>query len=91
MGDSSGEAGNLDTDAPFTMSDPDEEEKADFKLTGVVNRQRALELIELARNFQVLPYSDDFRPTDVAKDGGFALDDKELLDKYRGAMKDLIK
>ena len=34
---------------------------------------------------------DDFRSKDVAKDGGFDLDDPVLLTKYRNAFKDLIK
>ena len=40
---------------------------------------------------RIISKSDDFRASDVAKDGGFALDDEETLTKYRGAFKDLIK
>ena len=47
--------------------------------------------MELARNFKIVSMDDDFRPPDVYKDGGFALDDKEVLNKYRSALKDLIK
>lgn len=35
--------------------------------------------------------SDDYRALDVARDGGFNLDDAVLLAKYRSAMKDLLK
>lgn len=35
--------------------------------------------------------TDDFRASDAHKDGGFALDDQEVLTKYRSALKDLIK
>ena len=52
---------------------------------------RVRELIELAKEFKILPYGDDFRPPDIHKNGGFALDDKEVLNKYRGALKDLLK
>lgn len=45
----------------------------------------------MASKFQIIPYNDDFRAPDASKDGGFALDDKEVLNKYRGALKDLIK
>jgi hypothetical protein len=34
---------------------------------------------------------DDIRAGDVAKEGGFALDDVQVLSKYRNAFKDLLK
>lgn len=59
------------------------------------SQQVMSDIVEMAKKFhelqQVLPSGDDYRPSDVHKDGGFALDDKEVLDKYRSALKDLIK
>lgn len=34
--------------------------------------------------------NDDYRQADVARDGGFNLDDAALLAKYRSAFKDLL-
>ena len=41
--------------------------------------------------FRPLNHSDDYRASDVAKDGGFNLDDAAMLAKYRSAFKDLLK
>ena len=49
------------------------------------------EIIETARAFR--PYtdlSDDFRVAGVHKDGGFPLDDPEVVGRYRRAAKDII-
>jgi len=46
---------------------------------------------EDAKNFKCSTRSDNYRPSDVAKNGGFDLDDPETVAKYRGAAKDLVK
>jgi hypothetical protein len=40
--------------------------------------------------FRLIQRSDDFRAVNVARDGGFNLDDAVLLAKYRSAFKDLL-
>ena len=41
--------------------------------------------------FRIIQAKDDYRVQNIYKDGGFALDDEETLQKFRNAFKDLIK
>ena len=41
--------------------------------------------------FRIVDKTDDFRASELSKEGGFPLDDEEVLNKFRTAFKDLIK
>lgn len=53
--------------------------------------RRRDQIIELARNFKTIERIDDWRQPDVAKDGGFPLNDPVVLNRYRTAFKDVVK
>lgn len=40
--------------------------------------------------YRTIERNDDFRAVDVARDGGFDLNDAAMLAKYRSAFKDLL-
>lgn len=46
--------------------------------------------LDKARNFKHLEYEDDYRHPSAWKDGGFPLDDPEVIQKFRTALKGLI-
>jgi len=46
--------------------------------------------LDKARAFKPLEFDDDFRAADAWRDGGFALNDQEVINKYRAAFKMLI-
>lgn len=50
-----------------------------------------MEILELARNFQTVNRTDDWRQPDAHKDGGFPLIDPFVLNRYRTAFKDVVK
>lgn len=44
----------------------------------------------MAKNFKPIQRNDDWRQLDVAKEGGFPLNDPETVAKFRKALKDVI-
>lgn len=48
-------------------------------------------IIQLAKDFKTIDRTDDYRHPDAWKDGGFALNDPEVLGRYRTAFKDVVK
>jgi hypothetical protein len=44
----------------------------------------------MARNWKPIERNDDYRAPDAAKEGGFILNDPEVLAKFRSALRDLI-
>ena len=46
--------------------------------------------LEKARKFKIIEETDDFRHQDAYKDGGTPLNDQEVINKYRMALKMLI-
>ena len=51
---------------------------------------RAELIFEMARNWKPIERNDDYRAPDAAKEGGFILNDPEVLAKFRSALRDLI-
>jgi len=53
--------------------------------------RRAEQIFDLVKNFKGSELTDDYRVPSAAKEGGFPLDDAEVLAKYRQAFKDVVK
>ena len=47
--------------------------------------------MDKAKNFKHIDYDDDYRVPSSWKDGGFPLDDPEVILKFRNALKGLIQ
>ncbi|CDW86164.1 UNKNOWN [Stylonychia lemnae] len=52
---------------------------------------KKLKIIEYAKRLPIIIRSDEYRSADAHKNGGFALTDQKVLQKYRNAGKELIK
>lgn len=65
-------------------------ETDNFLKTGMTDLARVNEILEQALNFRTIERNDNFRVDNVAKGGGFDLDDVAVLAKYRSAFKDLL-
>lgn len=48
-------------------------------------------MLQLAKNWKPIDREDDWRQPDSWKDGGFPLNDPEVLGRYRTAFKDVVK
>ena len=81
-----GESSSVDSDEFMDALCSDEEDKEIKR-----KNKRALEIVEEARNLKPLDLSDDYRTPDAHKDGGFPLDDAQVIAKYRNAFKDVVK
>ena len=46
--------------------------------------------MDKAKDFKCIEYDDDYRDPKSWKDGGFPLDDPEVIQKFRNALKGLI-
>lgn len=77
---------SCDTDEFMDALGSDEEDKEIKR-----KKERALQIIEEAKNLAPLDLSDDYRTPDAHKDGGFPLDDAQVIGKYRNAFKDVVK
>jgi len=56
----------------------------------VTINQNKEESLQKAKDFQSIDLHDDFRAPDTYKDGGFALTDDVVIQKFRTALKNLI-
>eukprot|EP00347_Sterkiella_histriomuscorum_P010094 403338699 len=53
--------------------------------------KRQKKIIDIAKTLKKINRSDEYRSSDAHKNGGFALNDQKVIQKYRNAGKELIK